>query len=189
MKTKLGIVTAILVLGVVGVVSWQEFTSGGKSDGTAIDSAPVSAREASEEAAGADTEGVQIDEPGISTANEGDRSADESSVAEAGDASPPAAQSVQTITVHAVWRDTRDPMTNMSFMSRLRGWPHSGKADEDIGALPDFGQEFCPGVLGYVSGNLKVAMCPGTFGMDDTFWDTLPVEVPQLFQKVCILHQ
>jgi hypothetical protein len=56
------------------------------------------------------------------------------------------------------------------------------ETDKCIGSLSCLRQELSPCVLGYVSGNLKVAMCTGTFGMNHSLWDPLAIKMPKLLQ-------
>ena len=66
---------------------------------------------------------------------------------------------------------------------------HRGEADEEVGAFSYLGKEPCLGVLCHIMGAFKVAVCSGTFGVDDTLRDAFPVKMSQLFKQVNVLHE
>ena len=64
----------------------------------------------------------------------------------------------------------------------------SGESEKDGGGFSDFAEEFGFGVFADIVGGLKVAMSTCALGMDDSFGDTLSVEVGELVNEVDVIE-
>lgn len=56
-------------------------------------------------------------------------------------------------------------------------------------AFTDLFEDLCTRVLCNVMSDFKVSESSGTLGMNDTFWDSLAIEVRNLIDEVDVLQQ
>ena len=80
-------------------------------------------------------------------------------------------------------------MDNRGFFINTSTLTNSRKAKDARGRLSNFFEDLCLAVLGDVMSDLKVSKCSTSLSMYHSLWDSFPVKMTHLIQKLDVLQQ